>query len=55
MQLPYALTVLELLLSRAHPLLREELVGLLQVMTARGSDEAWLFETLFPQFLIKVR
>ncbi len=54
MQLPYALTVLELLLSRAHPVLREELVGLLQAMTVRV-DPDWLFSTLFPQVLIKVR
>ena len=54
MQLPYALTVLELLLTRTHPLLREELIGLLQAMTVRV-DANWLFETLFPQVLIKVR
>lgn len=53
MQLPYALTVLELLLARAHPLLRDELVALLQAMTVRV-DAGWLFESLFPQVLIKV-
>lgn len=53
MQLPYALTVLELLLTRAHPLLREELVALLQAM-AVAVDSSWLFEQLFPQVLIKV-
>lgn len=54
MQLPYALTVLELLLTRAHPLLREELVALLRAMTV-AVDPGWLFEQLFPQVLIKVR
>lgn len=53
MQLPYALTVLELLLTRAHPLLREELVALLRAM-AVAVDPSWLFEQLFPQMLIKV-
>lgn len=52
MQLPYALTMLELLLGRTHPLLREELIALLREMTV-AVDVDWTFDTLLPQVLLK--
>jgi hypothetical protein len=56
MRLPYAMTILQLLLARAHPLLKEELLGLLCELSVGGEEEqggGWTFDVLLPQVLIK--
>eukprot|EP00624_Nannochloropsis_granulata_P002087 evm.model.NODE_20117_length_12504_cov_23.799984.3 len=57
MCLPYAMTILHLLLSRAHPLLKDELLALLYDLSVGGGDDvkggSWTFDILLPQVLSK--
>jgi len=63
MRLPYAMTILHLLFNRAHPSLRDELLGLLREITvavacngvSEGVDGVtWTFDKLFPEALMKM-
>jgi len=60
MRLPYAMTIMQLLLARAHPLLKEELLALLcDLSVGSGGDEEegggnWTFDVLLPSVLIEV-
>ncbi len=55
MRLPYGLTVLQLLLARAHPLLRDELLALLRDVSVgvETGGTAWFFDMLLPQALVQ--
>ncbi|KAM3574560.1 hypothetical protein VYU27_003475 [Nannochloropsis oceanica] len=57
MCLPYAMTVLQLLLSRAHPSLNDELLALLYDLSVDAGDGekgvSWTFDSLLPQVLSK--
>lgn len=53
MALPSAMAIMELLLSRSHPLLRDDMIVLLRYMTVQV-DAPWTWQTFLPAVLMKI-